>query len=235
MPHLCGGANMSILRQASMKIQPLPYLLAAILFLPGASGASPADSDQIRRPSSPPYKGDLSVLDDPRRDQNLQIDRVMHLLGIQRGSDVADIGAGGGWFSVRAARRVGPAGTVYAIDINPTYVKSIAARARRENLPNVQAILSRPDDPLLPRASINAALLLKTYHEIAQPIRLLGHVRAAMRPGARLGIIDRTGNGSDHGLDEKTVIQELGRAGFSFIAKYDFVKADGDDYFLLFR
>lgn len=220
---------------ALLRKQTLSILLASALLLRGESQAAPRVSDQIGRPTSAPYTGELSIFEDPRRDQNLQVNRVMDLLGIHAGSRVADLGAGGGWFSVRAARRVGRTGTVYALEINPPYVKAIAARAKRENLPNVRAILSRPDDPLLPKASVDAVLLLKTYHEIAQPLRLLRHVRAALRPGARLGIIDRNGNGSDHGLDEKKVIEEVGRAGFSLLAKYDFVKADGDDYFLIFR
>ncbi len=220
---------------ALLRIQPLHILLAAALLLHGAGHAAPRASKEIDRPTSAPYTGELSIFEDPRRDENLQVNRVMDLLGIHGGSKVADIGAGGGWFSVRAARRVGRAGTVYAIDINPPYVKSIGARAQHENLPNVRAILSRPDDPLLPPASVDAVLLLKTYHEIAQPMRLLRHVRAALRPRARLGIIDRNGNGSDHGLDEKKVIEELSRAGFFLVAKYDFVKGDGDDYFLIFR
>lgn len=157
------------------------------------------------------------------------------MLGIRVGSAVADIGAGGGWFSVRAARRVGRSGLVYAVDINPPYLTAIATRARREKLPNVRTLLGRPDDPRLPPASVDAVLLLKTYHEIAQPLRLLHHLRPALRPGALVGIIDRNGNGGDHGLDEKKVVAELRRAGFSPVAKYDFVKTDGDDYFLIFR
>ena len=83
-------------------------LLAALLvaaFLPLASlrGQNPAPP----HPTSTPYAGDLSIFEDPGRDKRLQIDRVMDLLGLKAGSTVADIGAGGGWFSVRAARRVG--------------------------------------------------------------------------------------------------------------------------------
>jgi len=78
-------------------------------------------------------------------------------------------------------------------------------------------------------------LLLKTYHEIVQPIPLLAQVREAMRPGAKLGIIDRNGKGDDHGIDSKTVKKEAERAGFSLIEQYDFVKPDDVDYFLVFR
>lgn len=78
----------------------------------------------------------------------------------------------------------------------------------------------------MPLSSVNAVLLLKTYHEVAQPIRLLAQVREAMRPGARLGIIDRNGRGDDHGIDSKTVIKEEECAGFTPIKQYDFVKPD---------
>jgi predicted methyltransferase len=192
-------------------------------------------TDIIHRPTSRPYTGDLSVFEDPKRDKKLQVNRVMDLLGIRTGSAVADIGAGSGWFSVRAAHRVGSSGRVYAVDINPSYVDYIRDRAQREKLPNIRTILNKSDDPLLPADSVDAVLLMKTYHEVAQPVVLLRHVRAAMRPGARLGIIDRNGRGDDHGVNRDVVIDEVKRAGFVLTADYDFVKPDGADYFLIFK
>jgi hypothetical protein len=88
---------------------------------------------------------------------------------------------------------------------------------------------------MLPRDNIDAVLILKTYHEIAQPILLLARLREAMRPDALLGIIDRNGNGKDHGISRGMVIKEAGEAGFSLVDEYDFVKPDGMDYFLVFR
>ncbi len=198
--------------------------------------AVPAQStDSINRPTSGPYTGDLSVFEDPERDKKLQVNRVMDLLEIHTGSAVADIGAGSGWFTVRAARRVGNSGRVYAVDINPSYLDYISDRARKDKLPNIHIILGKSDDPLLPPNSVDAVLLMKTYHEVAQPIVLLRHVRAAMRPGARLGIIDRNGKGDDHGVNRDVVIDEVKRAGFALAGDYDFVKPDGVDYFLIFR
>ena len=78
---------------------------------------------QQSRPTSTPYSGDLSIFEYPDRDKKLQIERVMDLLGIREGKSVADIGAGSGWFTVRAARRVGPKGVVYAEDINPQAIE----------------------------------------------------------------------------------------------------------------
>lgn len=191
--------------------------------------------DAINRPTSKPYTGDLSIFEDPKRDEKLQPNRVMDILGIKEGSTVADIGAGSGWFTVRAARRVGNGGTVYAVDINRDYLDYIEKRARRENLPNIRVILGKEDDPLLPERSVDAVLLLKTYHEVAQPIRLLKQTREAMRAGALLGIIDRNGKGDDHGIDKEVVIKEAERAGFVLVNQYDFVKPDNVDYFLVFR
>ena len=191
-------------------------------------------SNAINRPTSKPYTGELSIFEDPKRDDKLQPGRIMDILGIKQGSNVADIGAGSGWFTVRAARRVGN-GIVYAVDINRNYLDYIENRSKRDGLANIRVILGKEDDPLLPAKSVDAVLLLKTYHEVAQPIRLLKRTREAMRAGALLGIIDRNGKGDDHGLDKEVVIKEAGRAGFALVNQYDFVKPDNVDYFLVFR
>lgn len=202
---------------------------------PPAPSPVPSQPDAIDRRTSEPYRGDLSIFEDPNRERNLQIDRVLDILGIKAGSDVADIGAGSGWFTVRAARRVGEGGLVYAVEINPDYLKYIEDRAAREKLPNIRTVLGKEDDPLLPDGGVDAVLILKTYHEIARPVPLLRRVRQSMRAGARLGVIDREGKGDDHGLDADAVVREAERAGFRLVEQYDFVKPDGMDYFLVFR
>lgn len=212
-------------------------LIALILLAALARAQSPALSSIVpqapSRKTSNPYTGNLSVFDSPGRDERLQINRVMDTLGITAGKSVADIGAGSGWFTVRAARRVGDSGTVYAVDINPEAIRYIDARAKKENLHNVKAILSQPGDPQIPSASVDAVLLLKTYHEIAQPITLLRNLRSSLRTGAKVGIIDRNGNGEDHGISRDVVLHEASVAGYQLLEQYDFVKADHMDYFLV--
>lgn len=205
---------------------------------PTTDKAQPNQTDQpkkIHRPTSAPYKGKLSIFEDPKRAERLQIDRVMDILSIQEGKSVADIGAGGGWFTIRAAARVGSGGTVYAVEINKDFLEYIRKRAAAEGLPNIRTVLGKEDDPTLPAQSIDAALMLKAYHEIAQPTLLLNHLRNAMKPGALLGIIDKNGKGDDHGIDSHIVIKEAEQAGFSLVEQYDFVKPDGMDYFLVFK
>ena len=209
-------------------------LFLAGLVLPLVGTPPVCLAQDANRKTSTPYTGDLSIFDSPGRDERLQVNRVMDILGIGPGKNVADIGAGSGWFSVRAAKRVGESGIVYAVDINPAAIQYITDRARKENLPNITAIRSHSDDPLLPANSVDAVLLLKTYHEVAQPETLLRNLRAALRPGARVGIIDRNGNGENHGVARDVVLREASASGYALTAKYDFVKADNMDYFLVF-
>jgi SAM-dependent methyltransferase len=210
-------------------------IVACQTFLAAAGQGSaqvPAGSAEHRK-TSEPYTGDLSIFDSPGRDERLQINRVMDILGITPGKTVADIGAGSGWFTVRAARRVGEGGVVYAVDINPEAIRYIGERAQKEQLHNVKTILGKPDDPLLPAGAVDSVLLLKTYHEVAEPVALLRKLRASLRAGARIGIIDRNGNGEDHGVGRDVVLHEAAQAGYRLLEQDDFVKADKMDYFLV--
>ena len=210
------------------------FFLFLVLWAIPAGTHNSAAAQSPKRATSTPYTGDFSVFESPDRDQKLHIDRVMDLLGLAPGKGVADIGAGSGWFTVRAAQRVGSSGTVYAVDINPEAIHYIDQRVKKQSLSNVKTILNTADDPKLPKESLDAVLLLKTYHEVADPVALLEHLRPALRPGARLGIIDRNGDGTNHGIDRKIVINEAARAGYQLVDTYDFVKDDGMDYFLVF-
>jgi protein-L-isoaspartate O-methyltransferase len=195
-----------------------------------AAGTRPAET----RKTSKPYTGDLSIFDSPGRDERLQINRVMEILGVAPGEVVADIGAGSGWFTVRVAKRVTETGRVYAVDINPEAIRYINQRIQKEDLHNVKTILSKADDPLLPANKIDSVLLLKTYHEVEKPVTLLRNLRPSLRTGAKVGVIDRNGNGENHGVAREVVIREASQAGYTLREQYDFVKGDGMDYFLVF-
>ncbi|MGC2112718.1 MAG: class I SAM-dependent methyltransferase [Candidatus Korobacteraceae bacterium] len=217
-------------------------LLISILFLITSGclsaprlSAQAAAAPTPQRATSTPYTGDLSIFDTPGRDDRLQIKQVMNVLDVVPGKNVADIGAGSGWFTVRAAKRVTDSGMIYAVDINPEALQYIRSRVQKEQLKNVKTILGKPDNPELPPDSINSVLLLKTYHEVAEPVALLRNLRAALRPDARVGIIDRDGNGEDHGVNKKVVLREAHEAGYRLLEEHDdLVKGDKMDYFLVF-
>lgn len=194
---------------------------------------TPVVSDAITRNTSTPYDGDLSIFEDADREKNLQIGRVMDILKISGERAVADIGAGSGWFTVRAAKRT--TGKVFAVEINQEYIDHIKTRAATEKLPNITTVLGTFDDPKLARDSVDAVLILKTYHEIEKPITFMKNLKAALRKGSLVGIIDKNGTGDDHGLDRDKVVEELKRAGFALKEEHDFVKPDRMDYFLVFE
>jgi hypothetical protein len=82
---------------------------------------------------------------------------------------------------------------------------------------------------------VDAVLILKTYHEFAQPILIMERLKQSLRPGAKIGIIDRNGSGTDHGIMPDVVEREMAQAGYKRAGKFDFTKDDGQDYFLIFE
>lgn len=148
-------------------------------------------SDGTIRKTAPPWTGSLDIFETPGREANLQLPRVFRDLKIGSGSKVADIGAGGGWLTVRLAAKVGPKGTVYAQEILPRYLNAIEQRAKRANLSNIRTILGTTSNPNLPAKTLDAAIILNAYHEFDQPLAMLAKIRGSMKPGARLGIMER--------------------------------------------
>ena len=128
--------NWKSLGRALRCLGPISVLLAGLWAPEPVRAQSGSAAPSAQRKTSTPYTGDLSIFDAPGRDERLQISRVMDMLGIEPGKNVADIGAGSGWFTVRAARRVTGSGTVYAVDINPQAIQYIDQRGKKEQLPN---------------------------------------------------------------------------------------------------
>jgi SAM-dependent methyltransferase len=203
----------------------LAWVLASSISLPAlpARPAVPAlpgpPALQTRPPKArlfPPL--DLGLLEGPDREQWQKPDLIMDALGIAEGSQVAEIGAAGGWFTVRLARRVGPNGRVYAEDIQPQMVDAIASRVQRDNLQNVVTILGRPDNPRLP-APIDAALMVETFHELEDPVALLKNVARSLKPQGRVGNVDFNpgaggpGPAPNERVDPQSVIQAAAAAG----------------------
>jgi len=153
----------------------------------------------------------------------------MDHLGIAEGSIVADLGAGGGWFTIRLAMRVGPNGRVYAQDIQPEMIGAINRRVDREGLKNVKTVLGTADDPQLP-APVDVVLIVDAYHEMDDPQTLLRNVRKSLKPGGRLGIVEFTKNGHGPGppmeerVDPERVIRDAQAAGLRLESHGNFMR-----------
>ena len=131
-------------------------------------------------------------------------DKAVSSLAIADGSTVADLGAGGGWFTTRLARRVGPNGLVYAEDIQTQMLEATGRRVAREGLRNVTTVLGTPSDPRLPDGKLDAVLIVDAYHEMEEPISLLRNVRETLKPSGRVGIIDYKMDGGGPGRRSRT-------------------------------
>ena len=156
------------------------------------------------------------------RDQAGEAERVMSLLGVTNGTTVADIGAGSGYYTLRLARRVGPTGHVYAEDVVPEYLERLARRVASEGLTGTVTIVKGdPHDPRLAPDSLDLALLVHMYHEVQQPYGLLWNLRPALKPNAKVGIIDARKQTAAHGTPPDLLRCELAAVGYRQTAFYD--------------
>jgi ubiquinone/menaquinone biosynthesis C-methylase UbiE len=169
------------------------------------------------------------MLEGPDRAAWQRPDQVMDALRIAEGSAVADLGAGGGWFTIRLASRVGPNGVVYAEDVQREMIESIRRRVERAQLRNVVPILGSSHDPRLP-APVDAVLIVDAYHEMKQPVVMLQNVARALKPNGRVGIVEFKKDGWGPGppmnerVDPERVIRDAEAAGLRLISRENFLR-----------
>ncbi len=151
---------------------------------------------------------------------------VMNRLGIKPGSKVADVGAGGGYFSFRIAARVGPKGKVYAQDLDEKALAHIRDRAAQENIAQMETIQGTQDDPKLPDSILDAVLIVDTFHEFTNEDAMMAGIYRALAPGGRLGVLDRsTVRGLDpseyrqrHLIPQEDLIQRIVQTGLRLVS-----------------
>jgi SAM-dependent methyltransferase len=212
------------------------HLIALLVCLFVSTSYLPALPDQRGAASQTKPKGrlfapqDLGLLEAPDRDQWQKPDQIMDALAIAEGSVVAELGAAGGWFTLRLARRVGPNGLVYAEDIQPPMLDAINRRMQSENLANVKPVLGTQSDPRLP-PGLDAALISDAYHEMDEPsdptavVRLLRNVARCLKPQGRLGIVDWSpgaggpGPAASQRADPTKIINAAEAAGLQLISR----------------
>jgi SAM-dependent methyltransferase len=119
--------------------------------------------------------------------------RALDIIKVTPGSTVADIGAGSGYFTERLSKLVGPAGKVYANDIQQGMLDLLQRRIDRQRLTNITLVLGEPADPKLPPSSIDMALMVDVYHELGDPQTMLANIRKALKPDGRLVLLEYKG------------------------------------------
>ena len=192
-----------------------------ILFLIGpALGASPAlgQTPHTHQHQFKDAEKWAHVFDDPKRDEWQKPHQVIQALKLPPDAVVADVGAGTGYFSARLATML-PKGKVYAVDVEPDMVKHLAERAKREGRKNMQAVQGAPADAKLPEKA-DLILFVDVHHHIDRREQYFRKLRASLKPGGRVAIIDwqagklPVGPPPDHKLAREEVIPEMTAAGY---------------------
>jgi predicted methyltransferase/rhodanese-related sulfurtransferase len=166
-----------------------------------------------------------------RREERQRVGDIFAALGVAPGARVADLGAGEGFFTARLAKAVGPTGRVFAIDADAKVIAKLRERVSREGLTNVEVIESTAKDTRLPAASLDAALIVNAYHEMAEYQAVLAEVRRALTPDGSLVIVEpleslkrqapRADQVKVHNIGANHVVQDLREAGFGIASLQD--------------
>lgn len=201
----------------------LALVLALALVAPACERADPdADRPETAREFPRAYRpvselGTNSVSTEEARDDRKEATTVMDLALIQPGMTVADIGAGDGYYTVRLAERVGRKGRVLAQDVDENAVQRLGLRVERERLDNVSIKLGAPDDPRLPENSFDRIFMVHMYHEVSEPYAFLWRLRPALRPGARVIVVDVDRPTDQHGIPPRMLFCEFAQLGFRLV------------------
>ena len=175
------------------------------------------------------------VFDDPKRDAWQKPHEVISALKLAPDAAVADIGAGTGYFAVRFAHMLAQ-GLVYGVDLEPDMVKYLAERAKKENLANLTAVAGAADDPRIP-APVDLVILVDVYHHIDKRIEYFRKLRASLKPGGRIAVIDfrmdsPSGPPKSGRIEPARVKTEMTGAGYALSEEHAFLP---NQYFLIFR
>jgi ubiquinone/menaquinone biosynthesis C-methylase UbiE len=163
------------------------------------------------------------------RDGWQQPDRVIEALELEPGARVADLGAGGGYFTFRLADAAGPDGLVYAVDVDPGMLEYLRERAQEEDRRNVVAVAADYDDPRIPEDGVDLIFVCDTYHHIEDREAYFARAGRYLRPGGRVAIIDFLPEGwlqklFPHGTDPEEVRSEMTAAGYRLEREHDFLE-----------
>ncbi|MFC2157860.1 class I SAM-dependent methyltransferase [Acidobacteriota bacterium] len=157
-------------------------------------------------------------------------EKVMDIAGIKPGMIIGEVGAGNGRFTIHLARRVGPEGKVLANDINAEGLDYIKKRCRSAGIANVETILGKVNDPLLPEDALDMVFMVWTYHFFDQPIQMLKKLLPTLKQGGTIVLVEpdpvRGPGGADHGISPERMHREAAEAGFEVVRIDDFLAED---------
>ena len=179
--------------------------------------------DRFKNPKD--LEGYIAAQEAPSRAAWQKPEEVLDALALAPGQTVCDIGAGPGYFSLRAAKRVGPQGRVFAVDVEPRILDALRARIEKTGVRNITPVLALATDPLLPPRSCDLVLIVDAYHHFPERPRYLGRLAALLRPGGRLANVDWHKRASDfgppleHRISREDFLVDAAKAGLRVVGE----------------
>ena len=152
---------------------------------------------------------------------------LIEALAIQPGQTVCDMGCGNGFYTLELARRVGPRGRVYAVDVQPEMLRMLLGRLAEQGIHNVKPVLGTAIDPRLPKGEVDLILCIDVYHEFSHPEAMLARIRESLAPGGRLVLAEFRGEDPtvpikpEHKMTKAQVRAELEPSGFTLAREFD--------------
>ena len=216
----------------SIKTLATAALLVAAFALWGCRAQSDSENFPEARRDVAPIVSDRFSTEDAR-DRIGEAEEVMRLAGVAPGMWVADIGAGEGYYTVRLSPIVGARGRVLAQDIVPATRDRLAERVQQEKLDNVAVRLGQPEDPMLPVGSFDRIFLVHMYHEVTDPYQFLWNLRAGLKPGGLIVLVDADRPVKRHGMPPRQMLCEFAALGLKPVQTTRL--ADDETYFAMFR
>jgi arsenite methyltransferase len=213
----------------------------ALLVLSLSSFSAYAQSQQTSMPppsQARPLQDRIASFERTERDTWQKPNEIVEALELKNGTVVADIGAGTGYFSRRFAKAVAPNGKVYAVDIAADILGYLKEEADKQNLHNIEIIVSREDDPMLPDKSVDLAFFCDTTHHIANRANFYRKLSQGLKEHGRMAVVDyppdspRAPHKPEQLVPRSQVISEAEEAGFQRVKDFTFLPRQ---YFLVFE
>jgi ubiquinone/menaquinone biosynthesis C-methylase UbiE len=202
----------------------LPLVLLVTLLAHGGDGK---DRDRFKNPKD--LEGYIAAQEAPERAAWQKPDQVLDALGLTAGQTVCDIGAGPGYFTLRAAKRVGPSGRVFAVDVEPRILDALRSRVDKAGLRNVTPVLALAADPLLPPRTCDLVLVVDAYHHFPDRPSYLARLVTLLRPGGHLANVDwhkqpsSFGPPLEHRIAREAFLADADKAGLRVISEPKFL------------
>ncbi|TWT96056.1 Ubiquinone/menaquinone biosynthesis C-methyltransferase UbiE [Botrimarina colliarenosi] len=208
----------------------VPLFLCGSLLLSSAEAqrAEPGRTEYLGRPIAQTmhYLGAPWLVRESR-DREEEPARLLASLGVKPGQTVCDLGCGNGFYTLRLAELVQPAGRVLAVDIQPEMLQMLGQRAEARSVPNVETIEGAVDDPRLPPAAVDLVLLVDVYHEFSHPPEMLAAIHASLRPAGRVALVEFRAEDPDvpikplHKMTQAQCVKEFAANGYKLVGQYD--------------